>query len=187
MKKIAVFLIVVLACLTGRTAYAQFYHPDNLHRVQNTLVSETGVVLSDEEVLAGIGQDIYDGTYVGAVKQYNASTILIWSGVGTTVLGAGGIATSAIFYKRIQDKKASAGANAPQSLKTQMVLTELGIGSSVFVTAAGVSAIITGLIFRAISTQRLEWVAQDYNSTESRQVTARIGNGQYGTGLIINF
>jgi hypothetical protein len=33
----------------------------------------------------------------------------------------------------------------------------------------------------------LEWVAQDYNSTESRQVTARIGNGQYGTGLIITF
>jgi hypothetical protein len=187
MKKIAVFLIVVLACLTGRTAYAQYYHPDNLHRVRHSLVSETGVVLSDEEVLAGIGQEIYDETYVGAVKQYKASTALIWSGVGTTVVGAAGVAASAIFYRRLQDSKAAAGVGAPQSLKTQIVLTELGIGGASFVTIAGVSALLTGLVFRAISTQRLEWVAQDYNSTESRMVTARIGNGQYGTGLIINF
>ena len=99
----------------------------------------------------------------------------------------GGIVASALFYRRIQEQKAAAGPGAPQSLKTQMILTELGIGASAAVTAAGLSALITGLVFRAIGTQRLEWVAQDYNSTESRQVTARIGNGQYGTGLIITF
>ena len=188
MKQVTALLIVaVLACLACGTARAQYYHPDNLHRVRNTLVSETGVVLSEEEVLAGIGQEIYEETYVGAVKQYNASTVLIWSGTGSAALGVGGIVASALFYRRIQEQKAAAGPGAPQSLKTQMILTELGIGASAAVTAAGLSALITGLVFRAIGTQRLEWVAQDYNSTESRQVSARIGNGQYGTGLIITF
>lgn len=187
MKQLAAVLIVALACMTGWTASAQYYHPDNLHRVRNTLVSETGVVLSDEEVLAGVGEEIFHETYVGAVRQYNGSTALIWSGAGTAALGVGGIVTSAIFYKRIQETKAATGPGAPQSLKTQMILSELGIFGSTAITVAGVSALITGLVFRIISTQRLEWVAADYNSTESRQVTARLGNGQYGTGLIITF
>ena len=187
MKRIATLILVALACLTSWNAAAQYYHPDNLHRVRKTLVSETGVVLTDEEVLSCIGEEIYNETYVGAVRQYTTSSILLYAGGGTAVLGVGGIVGSAIAYRHYQDKKAAAGAGTPQSLKTQTVLSELGVGGAVTVTLAGVGALITGLVFRAISTQRLNWVAQDYNSTESRMVSARIGNGQYGTGLIITF
>ena len=66
----------------------------SLHREKGNLVDGRGLVLSDNEVLNLIGDEIYNETYVGAKKQCKAGRTLIWSGAAGMLAGAKSSSTS---------------------------------------------------------------------------------------------
>lgn len=87
MKKFAFLcgLVAAFLCL-AQNAHAQYAGP--IHRQGANLADARGNILSDHEVLALIGEQVYDETYVGAVKQRKTGKTLIWSGIGGLVGGA---------------------------------------------------------------------------------------------------
>ena len=78
-------LVAALLCL-AQNASAQYAGP--IHRNGAYLADARGNILSDQEVLTLIGEQVYDETYVGASKQRKTGKTLIWSGIGGLVGGA---------------------------------------------------------------------------------------------------
>ena len=69
MKKLFVLSLAAAAFLMSGVVASAQYLPNSLNRSGADFVDENGHVLSDQEVFSLIGEDIYNETYSGAVKQ----------------------------------------------------------------------------------------------------------------------
>ena len=73
MKHIITLLLFI--CAFAFTSQAQYIHRDNTN-----FITDTGVQLTDSELISIIGQDTFYETVVGARKQYEAGGNLIFGG-----------------------------------------------------------------------------------------------------------
>ena len=80
MKHIISILILIYAFTLS--AQAQY-----IHRDKTSFITEEGMQLSDSELISIIGMDTFTETVVGARKQYEAGSNLLWGGL--LALGAG--------------------------------------------------------------------------------------------------
>ena len=74
MKKI--LLAVMLMLIPAYAALAQ-YVPSQIEQKKGRLLDDNGEVMPDYMVQRLVGDDIYNQTYVGAVKQYKTGKRLI--------------------------------------------------------------------------------------------------------------
>ena len=171
MKRIAMLLVALLAMGAG-LAQAQI-NADMLMRVKGQLADAEGNVLSDAEVLDLIGAQIYNETYVGATKQYNAGKQLIAWGI----VGSGAGLLSAMIGGVIY----ALGAN-----EGNYTLAQLGgitLYGGALLMSVGSSLLAAGIPLNVIGKSRLNWIADDYNGKQEPPVTLRLTGCSAGTGL----
>ena len=173
-------LVAALLCL-AQNASAQYAGP--LHRDGAYLADQRGNILSNQEVLSLIGQDIYDQTYVGAHKQRKAGKTLIWSGIGGLV--GGGVLYGAGFAK-IADKvtQNSSKEEIQKALEANPGSAGMILGGTLLMAAGGV-ALDAGIPLAIIGKKRLNWVADDYNARKN--LAYQIGATPSGVGFALNF
>ena len=186
MKRIMITLVSLLFA-AGFVAEAQ-YLPSRMEAVRGSLVDENGTVLSANAVLAAIGQEIYDETYVGANKQYNVGRKLFTGGLIGVGAGVAVTVASAVVFANanLSYTTDSNGFRHYRNLDAAGTVGVLGMSAGVTAAALGFSAFSVGLVFKTIGGKRLQWVADDYNARTS-PVTVRLGAGKYGSGLVVNF
>ena len=176
-------LIAAFMCL-AQNVNAQ-YLPAHIHRDGANFIDETGVVLSDQELVEAVGADIFHDTVIGARKQYNAGRKLIVSGVagcGVGLLGfLGGVAMIA-------------AAGPDQKANGEVYFENDGLAAAgggvvvlggVAMTLAGV-ALSAGIPLKVIGQSRLNWVENDYNG-RSRDLSLHVGSTPSGVGLTLSF
>lgn len=148
----------------------------------NQSLALDGKILSNEEVLNLVGNDIYSNTYVGAIRQERLLKPLVISGgvVATVSLGL-----------------MIAGFVILQNGEWGYSGYYLVPGCILF--AAGNGALATGITFHTIGKSRLNWIADQYNSHQNKKVSLSIvpnitkfktpTNNQYafGASLQIHF
>ena len=197
MRKSIVFVVLsaLAALIFTQTASAQYY-PEYLSVSKGKLVDQNGAVLTDTEVLNAIGADIYNQTYSGARKQYKTGGPLIIAGAITTGVGVMGVVGSAavlsykyksnlpVYINNIRKDPKSIN-DIPDNKWFAAGMLGLYVGS--MLAAAGDIALMVGIPLRVIGAKRLNWIADDYNGNAAPQAYVRLGAGQYGTGLVIDF
>ena len=181
MKKI--LLAVMLMLIPAFAALAQ-YVPSQIEQSKGRLLDDNGEVMPDFMVQRLVGEDIYNQTYVGAVKQYKTGKRLITGGiVGTGAgLAVSGVSLGIFIADYIKiwggtNNLWDAFLGAKDSLSWfYRGFSIAGVGASVFTM---------GLIFKTIGWKRLEWVAEEYNNRHP--ATLEFGVGEFGTGLVYRF
>ena len=172
--------VAAFLCL-AQNANAQIAGP--IHRDGAYLADQRGNILSNQEVLTLIGQDIYNQTYVGAQKQRKAGKALIWSGIGGMVGGAVlyGVGFSKIADKvnmnSSQDEIEKAFQGAPGS-------AGMVVGGTLLM-AAGAVALDAGIPLAIIGKKRLDWIADDFNARKN--LAYQVGVTPNGVGLAVRF
>lgn len=122
------------------------------------------VPLSSYEVMELFGREVYNETYVGAVKQMKVGKPLIITGVSIAAVGI----TLAI-----------AGAVGESD-------DLMGIG--VIAGAVGVTTMSVGAPLFCVGRARLNWMAEDYNARQLYpEFTVNFGPQRHGVGFSINF
>ena len=182
MKKVLILsgLVAAFLCL-AQNANAQYAGP--IHREGANLADQRGNILTDQEVLTLIGQDIYDQTYVGAQKQRKAGKALIWSGagglVGGTVLYGVGLSKIAGEVNQNSSKDEIQTALEKHPGSAGMVL------GGTLLMAAGAIALDAGIPLAIIGKKRLNWIADDYNARKG--VAYQVGATPNGVGIALRF
>ena len=157
--------------MSGVVASAQ-YLPNSLNRSGADFVDENGHVLSDQEVFSLIGEDIYNETYSGAVKQYKVGKALITAGsiaagVGTLGTIGGlvgmyfGIQNHHIYYEERYGSYYFKGADDAGWLLL------LGYAAGATTLAAGDLCLTVGIPLSIIGNKRLDWIAEDYTQPQA--------------------
>ena len=192
MKKLFVFaLSAAVAFLAANVVASAQYLPGSLNHHRGSLVDEQGHVLTNQEVLNLIGEEDYNKTYTGAVKQYKSGNALLITGIATggaglvgTIAGAiatdYGLRTNHITYER--DNK---GKITKINADTKGTLAVVGFAAGISLLTAGITCLSVGIPLKVIGTKRLDWIADDYNKDAA--ATIRFGAGQYGTGIVMTF
>ena len=182
MKKILIIsgIIAAFLCL-AQNANAQIAGP--IHRDGAYLADQRGNILSNQEVLTLVGQDIYNQTYVGAQKQRKAGKTVIWSGIGGLV--GGGVLYGAGLTK-IADKvtQNSSKEEIQKALEANPGSAGMILGGTLLMAAGGV-ALDAGIPLAIIGKKRLNWVADDYNARKN--LAYQIGATPSGVGLAVRF
>lgn len=188
MKKIFVLLLtVVLAFAAGNNAYAQYVYEHN-----GRIVAEDDQVLSDQDVILCVGEDIYKATYAGACKQYKTGNTLITigsiaAGVGTVGTIAGAVASKyAIDHGHVTFEEKD-GRRVVTGMSNKAALAFLGLVGGAALLSAGEICLTVGIPLKVIGVKRLDWVAGEYNKTTQPVASLRFGAGQYGTGMVLSF
>jgi len=180
-----VIIVLLLALLPAFQARAQ-YVPQRIEQEKGRLLDDKGEVMPDFMVQRLVGDQIYEDTYLGARKQYKTGKRLIVPGlIGMGVgVAATGVATVKFFSNYIEmwgppteDSWAHLGEATDSVSWIYRGIGIVGVGYAMFTA---------GLIFKTIGWKRLEWVADEYNEGQ-KAPSVRIGQGQYGAGLVINF
>ncbi len=182
MKKILIISGIIAAFLgLSQNANAQIAGP--IHRDGAYLADQRGNILSNQEVLTLVGQDIYNQTYVGAQKQRKAGKTLIWSGIGGLV--GGGVLYGAGLAK-IADKvtQNSSKEEIQKALEANPGSAGMILGGTLLMVAGGV-ALDAGIPLAIIGKKRLNWVADDYNARKN--LAYQIGATPSGVGLAVRF
>ncbi|MBQ3916937.1 MAG: hypothetical protein II693_02230 [Bacteroidales bacterium] len=182
MKRIACIisiqlLIAVAAMLfCSIDANAQYAQPapQTLEIRSGRLTAEGGRTLSDNEVRLLVGDEIFQKTYVGARRQYNAGIALLSGGLAG--VGAGialmvtadnsGVRSDNYYGYDESDGRAALGA---------------------LLMIAGGACIDVGVPFLIIGKRRLSWIAEDYNMKNSPAYSFNIEGTSNGVGLVIRF
>ena len=177
-------LILLLMLVPAFAALAQ-YVPSQIEQSKGRLLDDNGEVMPDFMVQRLVGDDIFNETYVGAVKQYKTGKRLITAGI--VGMGAGvvvsGVSLGYFMADYVNILKASGDFwGSFKEAKDSVSWFYRGWG----IAGVGYSVFMTGLIFKTIGWKRLEWVADEYNDGRP-SATLRFGQGQYGTGLVFNF
>lgn len=176
-------LILLLMLIPAYAALAQ-YVPSQIEQKKGCLLDDNGEVMPDYMVQRLVGDDIYNQTYVGAVKQYKTGKRLITGGI---IVAGAGVAVSSVSlgifmadYIKIWGGTQNlwdAFTGAKDSLSWfYRGFSIAGVGASVFTM---------GLIFKTIGWKRLEWVAEEYNNRHP--AVLEFGVGEFGTGLVYRF
>lgn len=121
-------------------------------------------VLSEQEILDAIGNEVYEETYVGALRQRNAGRGLVISGGVVTAVGLGAYIGSAY--------------GLTQGNKGFYPLGVLSIGTM----AIGSTLLAVGIPLLVIGNKRLHWVVDNAN-----QQPMIITPAPSGVGLCLNF
>ena len=189
MKKIFVLSLAVATFFVfGVTSSAQ-YLPNSLNRSGADFVDENGHVLTDQEIFSLIGDDVYNETYSGAVKQYNVGKALITAGsiaagVGTVGTIGGAVAmyycikNQHIYYEERNGKYVVKGADDAG------LLALLGYAAGVSALVIGDACLMVGIPLSIIGNKRLDWIAEDYNHD---MASLHLGLTPHGAGLVLNF
>ena len=189
---IVIVLIVLATCVFSVQAQGQ-YLPDHLRVSRGKLVSEKGHVLSDREVFYAIGEEIYEDTYEGARRQYRAGSTLITVGSATlgvslaTTIVSGLLTTKYDIFGHRGDYFNQENYSY-YDMESRTKLGYLGFCCAILEAAVGFTTLTSGVVFYSIGRGRLGWVADNYNlQVNNHPVIFRLGEGEYGTGLIVNF
>ena len=185
MKKILLLcgLVAAFLCL-AQNANAQ-YIPDQIHRDGAGFVDNHGMVLSDQEIIDLVGEDIYFDTVVGARKQYSAGRNLIRSGAITAGAGFLGFMTGVVLV-------AYSETGYDRVAQTYYDVDGTGALGAVLVITGGLAAtagcllLDAGLPLKIIGQSRLNWVENDYND-RSRGYSLHVGAAPHGVGLTMSF
>ena len=169
-----------------------------LDRRLGNLVDGEGIVLTDAEVLDLIGEQVYYETYLGAKKQCETGRTLKWIGVAGTAVGQSAMAIGSfsavlrifsIFipksYNNPQHPDIPTSENNAQHAEDRFQLAEILIDGGAIVSCLGVVCFSTGVTFSLIGKNRLEWIADDYNS--NRNLTWSVGATPNGVGVVLKF
>ena len=181
MKK---FLLLLLILVPSFTVLAQ-YVPSRIEQEKGRLLDDNGEVMPNFMVQRLVGDEIYNETYLGAVKQYKTGKRLITAGVVGT--GAGLVVSGVslgYFFADYIDMFGNTNNIWDSFVGAKDSVSWFYRGFSI--AGVGFSVFVTGLVFKTIGWKRLEWVADEYNDSHS-PVTLSFGPGQYGTGLVLNF
>ena len=166
MKKIAILcgVIAALLCLS-QSASAQYA------RKGANLVDRSGAVLTDQQVISLVGNDVFEETFVGARKQYKSGKTLIWSGIAGMVVGTAGAVFTAIKLQDAgyNDVNINSYEDLKQIIEKDPSIAALYLGSSA-IGSLGATALSAGIVLKVIGKKRLNWVEEQ-------------ANGQYGMAL----
>lgn len=121
-------------------------------------------VLSEQEILDAIGNEVYEETYVGALRQRNSGLGLVISGGVVSAAGLGAYVGSLV--------------SLGKGNRAALPLTALGIGT----LAAGTTLLSVGIPLLVIGNKRLHWVVDNAN-----QQPMIITPAPSGVGLCLNF
>ena len=143
------------------------------------LVSQNGVVLSDQDIVNLVGSDVFEQTVVGARKQYKAGKSLITGGI--IGIGAGLAGAFVTGYKA-----GKAGYNDMQT-----ALSDDGSIAALYLASAaaaslGSAALTGGIVMKIIGNKRLDWVSEEANRV-SGNVSLNVGATPNGMGIVLNF
>ena len=182
MKKFALFcgLVAALLCL-AQNASAQYAGP--IHRNGAYLADARGNILSNPEVLTLVGEQVYNETYVGAVKQWKTGRTLLWTGLIGTGAGIAGVFVGA---KMVAENAHQDGAGNMVYDNEDKAKTGAAILAGGYVlSAVGGVLLDIGIPLSIIGKKRLNWVADDYNARKG--LTYQIGATPSGVGFALNF
>ena len=172
MKKVLILCGVVAAFLCiAQNANAQYA------RKGANIVDLNKTVLTDQQLINLVGNDVYEETIVGARKQFKSGRGLITGGV--IGLGAG-LAGAVMTSLKASDEGYDDLTAAAEDDET---IALMYLGSSIL-TSLGGTALTGGIVLKAIGKRRLNWVADHANGVA---VTYRRGATQNGFGLALNF
>ena len=182
MRKLLCTITLLIAA--GCLASAQTRAP--LERRLANLVDGEGIVLTDAEVLDLIGEQVYYETYLGAKKQCETGRLLKWIGVAGTAVGQSAMALGSIsgllgFFSIFIPKPRDNANHAEDRFQ----LAEILFDGGAIVSCLGVVCFSTGVTFSLIGKNRLEWIADDYNS--NRNLTWSVGATPNGVGVVLKF
>ena len=183
MKKFALICGIVAAFLClAQNANAQYAQ---IHRDRADFVDNNGVVLSDQELIGLIGEEVFFDTVVGARKQYNVGRKLVVSGAAGLGVGLAGILGGTAMIAAAGPTQASDGTvffeNESLAVSGAGVIV---LGS--IATALGGTALSIGIPFKAIGQGRLNWVENDFND-RARNLSLHVGSAPHGMGITLNF
>lgn len=154
MKKIVYILGLVIMLMIPQMAKGQY-----VQREGDRFTNQYGVCLTDPELINIVGPEVFTETVIGARKQYNAGSNLIWGGI--LAFGAGVTCTLCEVY----------------DFDFGMILTET-------LLYGGGAALDAGLVLYFIGKNRLNWV-RDYANTHNYSLN--LGPTTNGVGLSIRF
>lgn len=181
LTKTLVFAVLLFA---GFSAHAQ-YVPRTIEQERGRLLDDRGEVMPDYMVQRLVGDEIYNETYVGARKQYKAGKVLITTGlIGT---GAGLAVTGVSLGVFISDYIDMFGTT--DDIWDSFTGATESVGwfyRGLTLASVSSGAFVMGLIFKTVGWRRLEWIAGNYNDG-NRPVALSLGQGRYGTGLVLHF
>ena len=178
MKKLFVICVLLAASLGfAQEARAQFAGP--ITRQDANLVDQSGHILTDSEIIALVGNDIYEETVVGARRQLQAGKALI-------IGGAASIGTGLVFavFSGVEMAR-----NRQNYRNNRSYNFGPGAGlylCSVAFTSLGTLALGGGVAFRSIGKSRLGWVANQCNPA-SGSVTLEWSANPAGAGFVMHF
>lgn len=175
MKRIAILfgLIAAFLCL-AQSANAQYA------RKGANLVDRNGAVLTDQQIVKLVGDDVFNQTVVGARKQYKVGNGLLWGGVAGMGVGLTGSVISLVNIMKdghsIEDVDSILDAN-PR-------MAALYAGSTILMSL-GATAFSAGIVFKSIGAKRLDWVEGKANGEYS--MVLNVGPTAHGVGVALNF
>lgn len=174
MKRFAILcgLVAAFLCL-AQNANAQYA------RKGANLVDQNKVVLSDQDIINLVGNDVFDQTVVGARKQYKAGRGLITGGI--IGIGAGLAGAFITGYKA-----GKAGYNDLETaLSNDGSIAAMYLASTAAASLGG-AALSGGIILKTIGKKRLNWVSEEANRV-SGNVSLNVGATPHGMGITLNF
>jgi hypothetical protein len=170
-------------CLT-QTVNAQ-YIPAQIHRDKANFVDNRGMLLSDQELIGLIGEDVFFDTVVGARKQYNAGRKLVISGATGLGVGAAAVIGGVIMIDAAEPREKPDGT-------VYFMDEDLAIAGTLTTVLGGIALSLGGLLLDAglplkiIGQSRLNWVENDYNE-RNRGYSLHVGTAPHGVGLTMTF
>ena len=183
MKRISFLCGLVAAFLCfAQNANAQYAQ---IHRDRADFVDNRGVVLSDQELIGLIGEDVFFDTVVGARKQYTLGRKLVVSGAAGLGVGMTGILGGIAMI-------AAAGGTQASDGTVYFDNEDLAVGGAAVMilgsiaSALGGTALSIGIPFKAIGQGRLNWVENEYND-RARNYSLHVGSAPHGMGLTLTF
>ncbi len=189
MKKFLSFAGIVLAAIliNAQAAQAQ-YVPKYITFSHGDYRSDNGRVLTNAELNDLFGEELCEDTLQGARRQYYAGRALLISGGVTMGIGMASMISGIVLFADrtewfVDDKgKVDYYSNDKRASDTGIILTTVGS----VVTALGFTVLSIGTPLYFIGKGRMNWLADEYNKN-ARPIAVRVGNGRYGTGLIVDF
>ncbi|MBR2227710.1 MAG: hypothetical protein IJ893_07555 [Bacteroidales bacterium] len=174
MKRFAILcgLVAAFLCL-AQNANAQYA------RKGADLVDQNKVVLSDQDIINLVGNDVFDQTVVGARKQYKAGRGLITGGIIGIGAGLAGSVLAGV-------KAANDGyRDFETAVEDDGAVLAMYLGS-VAALSLGSAALTAGIPLKIIGKKRLDWVSEEANRV-SGNVSLNVGATPHGMGIVLNF
>lgn len=127
-----------------------------------------------------IGEVNYAATYVPAVKMYKAGLGLMIPGCVIAAFGVVTIGISSAWFASYDD------FSSPEYIEGRGLYDALFNTGFPCLLIGGAGMVGTGAALYCIGKKRIQWCADDYNSTHS-QVSLNLSSGRNGIGLALNF